>query len=388
MTNQERREIRYQNRKNKRYLKKLERNNSLGNLEDIFKFSTVYKWGRKCCNGIRWKGSCQRFELKLFSHTSRVIRYVLNDKWIYSKPYHFRIKERGKEREIDAPRQWDKQIQKIIAKEILTPLYQPSMIYDNGASQKGKGLEFSIAQLKKELRAHFRKYKREGFIIAIDFHSFFPTANKAHIFERHKKIILNEDIKRLPDDLVNSFDGPIGMPLGIEPSQIEMVAFPSELDNYMASQISVKIGHYMDDYHILVPPTRDPKDILNKFIAKAESLGIQINKDKTHIIPLTKKFKFCKITLWMDSKGKIIARGNRKTLSKCKEKLNKFKFKIANKDLRYEDLWCSVNATRGYFNRFNDHNRTLKMQRIFYSIYKFPSDKIEYFRGMDNKCNI
>lgn len=385
MTSKERKEARHQRRKIKRANNKIQLNSSLGSLDELASFHTLYKWGKNCCNNIRWKSSCQKFELRLFSLTAKLRRIILSNSWRYSEPYSFTISERGKTRKIDAPRQIDKQIQKFLTKEILTPLYSPSMIYDNGASQKRKGLDFTFRQLRKKLVKHYKKYGREGWVITVDFHSFFPSANRNHILERHNKLILDDQIRKIADDLINSIQGDIGMPLGVEPSQIEMVSFPTELDNYIACQLGVKVGHYMDDYSMIIPPTRDPKEILDKFIAKANSLGIQINKDKTHIIPLTKKFKFCKATFYLTETGKIVTRGNRKTLSRYRAKMNKFKLKIISHQLKYEDLWCSVNAVRSYFNKFNDHNRLLKAQRIFYAIYKFPCSRIEYFREKDKQ---
>lgn len=51
----------------------------------------------------------------------------------------------------------------------------------------------------------------------------------------------------------------------------------------------------MDDYRVLIPPDRDPKEILNKIEEKAEELRLIINRSKTKCVPLTKKFRFCKI---------------------------------------------------------------------------------------------
>lgn len=42
--------------------------------------------------------------------------------------------------------------------------------------------------------------------------------------------------------------------LGVEPSQQEMVALPSSIDNWIKCQAGVHVaGHYMDDYYIALP---------------------------------------------------------------------------------------------------------------------------------------
>lgn len=57
----------------------------------------------------------------------------------------------GKIRPIDAPHITDRQIHKTLCNEVLIPLYSPSMIYDNGASQKGKGLHWQFKRIKQQL---------------------------------------------------------------------------------------------------------------------------------------------------------------------------------------------------------------------------------------------
>lgn len=63
------------------------------------------------------------------------------------------------------------------------------------------------------------------------------------------EVLLNPDIRKIGDDVVNTVSGGVGLPLGVEPSQAEMIAFPSALHNFIKCQLSIKCaGHYMDDY--------------------------------------------------------------------------------------------------------------------------------------------
>lgn len=93
----------------------------------------------------------------------------------------------------------------------------------------------------------------------IDFKQFFPSVSHEKVLERHKKYLLDNDIRQIADDIVTTIPGDFGLPLGVEPSQAEMIAFPSPLDNYIKCQLSLKCaGHYMDDYYIIVPPDKNP----------------------------------------------------------------------------------------------------------------------------------
>lgn len=376
-----RRKGRYQRRKAKRDGNKLQRCVEVGDLEKVFSFNNVYMAGKKCCNGVRWKNSVQRFELHLLSGTARCRKLILNRRWKPANYVHFTLSERGKTRPIDAPRIQDRQIYKVYTRKVLWPIYLPTMIHNNGASLPGKGLEFSKRMLREDLRRHYRRYGRDGNIILLDFKQFFPSVSHEELFKRHEVLIMSPDLRNLGDDIIRTVPGEFGMPLGVEPSQAEMVAFPSALDNYIKCQLSVKCaGHYMDDYYVIVPPDEDPKAIMRLIIAKAESLKLTINNSKSRIVPLAKSFRYCKAKYTLTETGRVIVSGNRDSAKRARRKMKAFRQKIADGTMSYEDLWTSVNGMLAYFENYNDHKRVLRLRRLFYAIFGFSPEKIENFR--------
>lgn len=96
------------------------------------------------------------------------------------------------------------------------------------------------------------------------------------------------------------------MPLGVELSQIEMLSYPSKMDNYMTAQCGLIYGHYMNDFYILVPPNKDYKQILVIFKEQAKQNHIVINDSKTRYVPLAKPFRYCKAKYILTATGKII----------------------------------------------------------------------------------
>lgn len=381
-----RRKGRYERRRAKREIRRVERSIEVGGLNEVFTYQSLYTAGKQCCNGVRWKNSTQRFEIHLFSGTAKRRRLLLEQAWQPAGYVHFLLSERGKTRPIDAPRIQDRQIHKAFTRKVLLPLYHPSMIWNNGASLPGKGFAFSKHELRKDLHYHFRRYGREGNVILLDFKQFFPTVSHEKVFERHRKFLLDKNIRQLADDIVNTVPGEFGLPLGVEPSQAEMIAFPSSLDNFIKCQLSLKCaGHYMDDYYIIVPPDRNPKEILKLVVAKAESLRLTISKSKTRIIPLTKPFKYCKAKYTLTETGKVIVNGNRDGMKRARRKIKAFHQKIQNGEMSYEELWTSINGILTYFESYNDHGRILRLRRLFYAIFGFSPEKLENFRERDKR---
>ena len=382
-----RREGRYLRRVQRRRLHKLERVKEVGTIEDIYTFSAMYKYGSNCCRGVRWKQSIQNFERHLFSGTARRRKDFLAGKYKWHKCTSFILNERGKQRKIDAPHVHDRQIQKLFTKDVLVPLYTPQMVYNNGASLKGKGLKFSQEQVKKDLREHFKRYGMNGYIILTDCSKFFPSADHERLKKLHEKLMFNKGIRDLADSIVGSILPEKGMPIGIEPSQMEMVHYPTALDTYMTCQVGLKCyGHYMDDFYMFVPPDMDVKKVLALFLKKAEDCRIILNPKKTHIIKFGTPFRFCKSKYVITDTGKIMVHGSRETAKRFRKKLKTFMQKLKAGAMSYADLWAATQSVLNYYAKTNDHGRILALRRLFYKTFGFSCEHFEEFAARD--CDI
>uniref|UniRef100_A0AAU8B5S1 Reverse transcriptase domain-containing protein n=1 Tax=Dulem virus 34 TaxID=3145752 RepID=A0AAU8B5S1_9CAUD len=370
MTSEQRREARYYRRQARRQARKQARCDALGPIEKVFSYRKMFMYGKKCCNGVRWKASTQHFELHLFSGTAKRRRKILNGTWKPGKTVHFVLRERGKIRPIDAPHIEDRQIYKVLTKEVLVPLYSPCMIYDNKASQKGGGLHFHYKRLKKHLHDHYRLYGTAGAMFLMDFHHFFPSAPHALIYERHRRLILNPDLRKLADLVVAAVPGGVGMPLGVEPSQQEMVALPSALDNRMKAQYRIHdAGHYMDDYHADLPTREDAVRMGNLIISDAEAMGLQVNRSKSAVVDISKPFRFCKAKFHMTETGRIITHGCRDGVKRARRKMHYFKAKVDAGEMTVQQVEKWLESPIAYYENFNDNGRVLKLRRLFHAIF-------------------
>ena len=356
------------------------RSDSVGGLKDVFSFYNLYKAGKKCCNGVRWKNSVQVFELKLFSGTAVRRKKLINKIFQFSSYVHFLLNERGKIRPIDAPRIQDRKSDKVYTQKVLLPLYSPNMIENNGASLPGKGFHFSQNRLKNELRSHFRKYGRSGGIIITDGKKFFPSADHDQIYNRHNEFILNKDLKEFGDAVVRTVKAESGMHLGVELSQAEMIAYPSRTDNYMKCQVGLKgYGHYMDDFYAIIPPNIDYREVLKSLREKAQESGFVLSTDKTRYVPLTHSFRFCKIKYILTESGKVVTRACEKAERRDRIKIYMFKNKIKEKEVNYMDLWTSINGMMAYMNTYNEHKAVLRLRRQFFRLFGFSCETITPF---------
>ncbi len=370
MTSEERREARYKRRQARRRQHRQARSDAVGTLPEVFSYHDMFFYGRKCCNGVRWKQSVQNFERHLLSGTAHRRGMILSGIWKPGKYVSFTLTERGKTRPIDAPHIKDRQVHKTLTKNVLAPLYGPGMIYDNGASQKDKGLHFHYRRLAEQLRWHYRRHGRAGAVFLMDFHNFFPSAPHDLIYERHKRLILNQEIREIADAIVASVPNAAGMPLGVEPSQQEMVALPSALDNYIKCQLGIHgAGHYMDDYYIILESRERAERVAEDVIRRAEAMGLTVNRSKCKIINLDKPFRFCKAKFQLTETGVVIIHGCRDGMKRARRKLKAFQPMVGAGEMSVKQVAEWMQSQIAYYDNFNDHGRVLRLRRLFYAIY-------------------
>ena len=372
MTSTERREARYQRRRAARLARKQARCDALGPAETVFSYRKLFKWGKKCCNNVRWKQSTQNFEAHLFSGTAARRKKLLEGKWRPRKCTHFVLHERGKVRPIDAPHITDRQIQKAISKEVLVPLYTPGLIYDNYASREGMGLHFAFRRVKEMLHWYYRRYGRNGGVILLDLKKFFPSARRELIYQRHQQLILNPTLRSIADTVIDTAPCTApgrGMPLGVEPSQQEMMSMPSAIDSWIKCQLGVHCaGHYADDY-IAIGPVELMRRIGNELVRRFEKMGIPVNRKKCKLIPLTKPFKFCKAKFTLTETGRVIVNGCRDGVKRARRKLKLFKREWLAGTRTLEEVAQYMTSQCAYYSNYNDHGRLLRLWRLCYALF-------------------
>lgn len=242
MNSLERKELRYQRRKTKRANKIIERYSKHGNIIRNFNFHNVYENAKLCTRNVGYKKSTKMFKYHMFSIVGKTCVDIKQDKYKVNKTYHFKINEGGKTREIDAPVIKDRLVHKVISRNMLMPIYDPMLIYDNGASCINKGFSFALLRLKKFLLDWYKKYGLEGYVITIDFSKYFENCNHEIIKQTHDKYFKDNYTKKVIEDYL--FIGK-GLALGVEIAQREAIMYPNKLDKYLTNK-GLPILRYMD----------------------------------------------------------------------------------------------------------------------------------------------
>lgn len=295
--------------------------------------------------GVTWKNSVQRYEYNLLRNINNDHKRLLNGE-VPTKGFNeFYLRERGKIRYIRAVHISERVIQKAICKVALIPLLTPYLIYDNGASIKGKGLTFT----RNRLKAHLRRHGSEGYVILIDCRKYFDSISHEILFDMLDDVIKDEKTLYLIKQYIKMF-GKQGLGLGSEISQICAIFYPHRIDRYIKEELKVKgYGRYMDDSYVLCRTKEEAHYLLDCIKSKYEEFELTVNDRKTKIVKLTRGFNFTKIRYTVTDTGKIITRPNKDSRVRMGRKLKKFK----KMDFNDDEILNAYKIWRGYWVSIN-----------------------------------
>ena len=364
MTSKERKEKRFRNRQKKRrtnYQKVVAQTLSF---EEAFSFEQLNKAFYKCKKGVGWKQSIQKYEAKLYVNNLKLSEEVLSGKYKQRPFIEFDLMERGKKRHIRSIYIRDRIVQKSLCDNILIPLLSNGLIYDNGASIKGKGTIFAIDRVTKMMREHYKKYGSQGYVILGDFHSYFDSLDHNKIYEMLEKKIEDKRIINLIHEMLEPF-GEKGLGLGSQVSQILAVSYLNEFDHIISCKYGKPYVRYMDDFVIFCKNKEDAQKMLKVVKSEAQKAKLTLNENKTYILKVTHRFTFLKTDYKISKTGKIIRMLTRSNVSKERIKLKKLaKMRDAGL-ITCEDMKISYNSWKGYAKKKNAFKTIQCMDRLF-----------------------
>lgn len=123
-----------------------------------------------------WKPQVQKYEMDFLPHIVDSKADLRNRTYQSKESTEFIIHERGKTRPITGLQMSDRVIRHSLCDNVLTPALLSHMIYDNGASLKNKGIDFSRRRFEEHLHKYYREHKsNKGYILLMDYSKFYDN---------------------------------------------------------------------------------------------------------------------------------------------------------------------------------------------------------------------
>ena len=377
-----------------------------GNITDM---NVLYDAFRASMKGSAWKEEPQRFEIDFLTEIIKLSNELENRTYKTTSGSIFIFRERGKARLIHGGRMRDRVVRHAICDTELTPKLKPYLIYNNGASQAGKGISFARENFEKDLHNYWLEHRsNEGYVGFIDFSKFYDNMQHDKLLESIcPKIsedagwLLTEILKTFEVDVsymtdeeyagcmeakFNSIDYYDRIPeeartgekmmrksveIGDQVSQDIGVYFPTRVDNYAKIVRSCRrYGRYMDDIYIIAETKEEIRSVMEGISEQAKELGLFINEKKSRIVKLSGIYKYLQIRYSLTDTGKVIRRISRENIIRERRKLKAYKRLLDKGLMPEEDIENSFKSWMGSQCKYMSNQQIINMITLYQNLFR------------------
>lgn len=370
--------------------------------------NNLYRAYKASVKGSKWKESTQKFMMNFLRHIFSIQEDLVNRTLQTGTTDEFSLSERGRVRPITSLQTKDRIVRHVLCDEVLLPEVRKHIIYDNGASIKGRGISHSRNRFEVHLRKYYKAHGNNGYILFGDFSKFYD--NIIHsiakrellrlfnddefvnwlltlIFEDFRidvSFMSDEEYSTCLTDTFNKLEYRIipkelltgekwmdkSVNIGDQLSQIIGIYYPYRIDNYVKYVRSQKFyGRYMDDWYIMSPSKEELLDLLSNIRLITNELGIHINEKKTHIAKISGTYKYLQIKYSLTSTGKIIKRINPTRITAMRRKLKKLAVKVQNGEILYENVENMFRSWMGSFYKLLSKEQRLNLISLYEDLF-------------------
>ena len=355
------------------------------------------------CKTSRWKAETMQCSMNFLSVISKKQKELRNRTYKTERQREFIANERGKERAITSTRIEDRIVRHSICDNVLVPELTPKLIYDNGASVRDKGVDFTRKEFEKHLHMLFNENKcNDGWILFGDFSKYYDNIPHDQLISDVGNVISDEfsmwlysvivdaskvDVSGLTDEevqgLMNGVFNSIdyrkadferkgekyiakSLDIGDQASQISGVFYPTPIDNYVKIVRQHKMyDRYMDDFAIMHKDKEYLLETLEGIYKIADSKGIHINKKKTYIVKASSVYTFLQMKYSLGKAGHVTRKMQNKKITKQCDKLRALQKKFLAGEITYKDV------EQNYKSWFKSHIKylTKKQRRKLNNVY-------------------
>ena len=380
--------------------------------------------------GSAWKEEPQRFEIDILSELAKLSNELEKKTYKTAETTVFIYRERGKERLIHGGKMRDRVVRHALCDTELTPKLKPYLIHNNGASQKGKGIQFARDIFERDLHNYWLEHRcNDGYIGFVDFSKFYDNMQHDIIirevcpkisegaawliteilknFEVDVSYMTDEEYKRCMGEKFDSIKYYMTVPreartgskhmrksveIGDQISQDLGVFLPTKVDNYAKIVRGCKrYGRYMDDIYIIGETREEVASIIEGIKEQAESIGLFINERKTYITKLSATYRYLQIRYSLTDTGRVIRRISQKNATRERRKLKAYRRLVDAGRMTEEDVEECFRSWLGMQQRYMSNIQIINMMKLYQNLFgrklKWKNSRLRYLTEQSSKTS-
>lgn len=359
--------------------------------EKIYSFENLYRAHLRARLGKRKERDVIDFESNLSENLVTLSESIRNKTYKISGYYSFKVYD-PKERDIHALYYRDRVVQHCICDEVLEPILDKTLIYDNCACRKNKGTHFSMDRLSGFLREFYKKYGTQGCYLKIDIRKYFNSIDHGILKEILFKRIYDNDVLELLYHVIDSyeFSPGKGLPLGNQTSQWFAILYLDRIDRLIKEDLHIHYyTRYMDDMVLLHQDKEylcHCRDEIQWILRRQRQLD---TNEKTKIFPIKNGVNYLGFHFYLTETGKVVRKIKQATKKKYKKKIKLMQYQYKKYEISFDDVKAVLNSYRAHLSHGNCYRLN---ESILHEVWFRRKERFRYFKetegGMGEMCKV
>lgn len=337
----------------------------MSEFEKIYSFDNLYAAHKIARRSKRDVKEVIDFEIELGKNLALLSEEIKNGSYNISGYYSFWVYD-PKAREIHALHYKDRVVQHCICDEVLAPMLDKRLIYDNAACRINKGTHFAIKRLSSFMASFYKKHGTHGYFLKCDIKKFFDNIDHSVIKQKLSKVCEDQDVLALLYKIIDSYEktNGKGLPLGNQTSQWFAIYYLDGFDRLIKEKLQIKYyTRYMDDCILIHEDKEYLRSCLKTMKCYLEKeLGLTLN-EKTKIFPMKNGVNYLGWHFYITENGKIVRKVKQSTKYKYKRKLKYLQNAYVSGDISYAEIKQIISS-------YNSHLSFGHTYRLRQSIFK------------------
>lgn len=378
-------------------------------MKNLTDMNALYDAFLASMKGSAWKEEPQRFEIDFLTELTKLSSELENRTYKTTPSTIFVFRERGKERLIHGGRMRDRVVRHALCDNELTPKLKPYLIYNNGASQKNKGISFARTNFENDLHSYWLEHRSNvGYVGFIDLSKFYDNMQHDIIlqevcpkisegaawlltevlktFEVDVSYMTDEEYERCMSEKFDSIKYYNTVPeelrtgkrymrksvdIGDQVSQDLGVFFPTRIDNYAKIVRGCKrYGRYMDDIYVIGETREEVRSVIDGIKEQADNLGLFINERKTYIAKLSDTYRYLQIRYSLTDTGRVIRRIGQKNISRERRKIKAYRRLVDAGRITEDNVEECFRSWLGMQCKYMSNIQIINMIKLYHNLFR------------------